>query len=244
MLDDGMADIQGEKKTVELVDWIDFDDRNIWGFPKLIKKFSTYEEEVEKILYLGMKHDSYEKSKKQKKIFIYGSYSINRTNLKGSTVAFYTEDNRFENFYDAPSGPMKTLINVGVQTCLGFDFSTYFAMPKVERLWNIYKSLHCTRYVQESGVNVIPTIIGTPDDFQYFRDCIPKGAPLAVQIHRHYTKKEFDIKKKLIKAWLEYVNPPFVWVYYSKTNKPYFEKVLGSVKTIWVASYSEQKFNS
>lgn len=245
LADDGEADIVGVQKTLELVDWIDWAERNDWGFPILPNDksmYPTFEEESAKVLYLGSKSDLDPNFDKDcKKIYIYGSGSINRTNLNGATVAFYTEDERFECFYNTPSTPVKTMLNVGIGTCVGFDFSTYFAMPRVQRLWSIYKSLHCTRYVMESGFKVMPTIIGCPDDFEKFRDCIPKGVPLAVQVHRKYEKEEYLIKKELIRLWLDWVKPPFVWVYYSAANRAAFSTIFGDIPTVWVQTFMEQK---
>lgn len=240
--DDGNPDIVGVSKTMDLMDFIDWEERNAWGFPILIDRFPTYEEEACKQLYLGSKSDLDPSFNPDcKKVYIYGSGSITRTNLNGATVAFYTEDDRFECFFNEPSRPCKTMLNVGIATCAGLDFSTYFRWPKVQRLWGVYKALYADRYLMETGFKVMPSIIGCPDDFQFFKDCIPKHAPLSVQIHRKYNRDEYLVKKELIRLWLDEVEPPFLWVYYSTPNRPAFEPMFADIPVVWVQTYMEQK---
>ena len=61
------------------------------------------------------------------------------------------------------------------------DFSTYTDFPKAIQIYNHYRKHWVGAYLQENGVNVIPTIsCSTPDSFEWCFDGEPKGGVVAV----------------------------------------------------------------
>lgn len=61
------------------------------------------------------------------------------------------------------------------------DFSTYTDFPKAIQIYNHYRKHWVGAYLQEYGVNVIPTISwSTPDSFQWCFDGEPEGGTVAV----------------------------------------------------------------
>lgn len=61
------------------------------------------------------------------------------------------------------------------------DFSTYTDFPKVIQIYNHYRKHWVGAYLQEAGVNVIPTISwSTPDSFEWCFDGEPEGSTVAV----------------------------------------------------------------
>ena len=61
------------------------------------------------------------------------------------------------------------------------DFSTYTDFPKAIQIYNHYRKHWVGAYLQENGVDVIPTISwSTPDSFEWCFDGEPIGGVVAV----------------------------------------------------------------
>jgi hypothetical protein len=61
------------------------------------------------------------------------------------------------------------------------DFSTYTDFPKVMQIYNHYRKHWCAAYMQEAGIQVIPTISwSTPDSYDWCFDGEPEGGTVAV----------------------------------------------------------------
>ena len=61
------------------------------------------------------------------------------------------------------------------------DFSTYTDFPKIIQIYNHYRKHWCAAYMQEAGMNVIPTISwSTPDSFSWCFDGEPEGGTVAI----------------------------------------------------------------
>ncbi|MDE6912502.1 MAG: DUF4417 domain-containing protein, partial [Lachnospiraceae bacterium] len=61
------------------------------------------------------------------------------------------------------------------------DFSTYTDFPKAIQIYNHYRKHWIGAYLQENGVNLIPTISwSTPDSFEWCFDGEPVGGVVAV----------------------------------------------------------------
>ena len=78
------------------------------------------------------------------------------------------------------------------------DFSTYTDFPKAIQIYNHYRKHWAGAYLQENGVNVIPTISwSTPDSFEWCFDGEPVGGTVAVSSVGAANSKE---KKELFMA--------------------------------------------
>ena len=61
------------------------------------------------------------------------------------------------------------------------DFSIYTDFPKVMQIYNHYRKHWIAAYLQEAGIQVIPTIAwSTPDSFEWCFDGEPKGSSVAI----------------------------------------------------------------
>lgn len=61
------------------------------------------------------------------------------------------------------------------------DFSTYTDFPKAMQIYNHYRKHWCGAYLQEAGIQVIPTISwSTPDSFEWCFDGEPEGGTVAI----------------------------------------------------------------
>jgi hypothetical protein len=74
-------------------------------------------------------------------------------------IGFYIEDDKFDACYASPGSFLEFLESVSPHCLIGPDFSCYpTAWPPVMNFWNLYRSRWVTRFWQEAGFNVIPTI--------------------------------------------------------------------------------------
>lgn len=81
------------------------------------------------------------------------------------------------------------------------DFSTYTDFPKVMQIYNHYRKHWVGAYLQEAGIQVIPTISwSTPDSFEWCFDGEPEGAAVEVSSVGCMNSKE---KKALFLAGYE-----------------------------------------
>ena len=75
------------------------------------------------------------------------------------------------------------------------DFSTYTDFPKAIQIYNHYRKHWVGAYLQEAGIQVIPTISwSTPDSFEWCFDGEPQGGVVAVSYLGVMNSKE---KKEL-----------------------------------------------
>lgn len=158
----------------------------------------------------------------------------------GACVAFYTEDERFDNIYPYPAEMTTKLLNEGVKMCIMPNFSSYARMPKVERLFQIYKSHFVARFWQKNGLLVVPDFMPQADIWDYTKELIPKGCPFAVQLHQRLEGEELRETANVLKAQLSHCEPPYVVVYFSQKNRTALEPVFDGFKVLWVETFCTQ----
>lgn len=77
---------------------------------------------------------------------------------QGGILGFFTEDYRFNGAYDFAENFIDELLEEDWLALVGPDFSTYDEWPLPLRLFSVYKNRWCSRYWQEAGFYVIPSI--------------------------------------------------------------------------------------
>jgi hypothetical protein len=91
------------------------------------------------------------------------------------TVAFYTDDSRFECVWRKPGHYTDLFRRHAVGALVEPDFSLWIDRPRVEQLWAIYKTRTLGRLWQDSGLSVMPNLSWA--DEQSFEFCFT-GIPL------------------------------------------------------------------
>ena len=84
--------------------------------------------------------------------------SQNHMKPKGGFLGFFTEDERFEKYYNKPAMYAEKLIDEQWHAVIEPDYSTYMNWPYAKRLWSVYRSRWCCRYWQQLGIKIIPKI--------------------------------------------------------------------------------------
>lgn len=94
-------------------------------------------------------------------------------------IHFFLDDYQFNSIWQTPD----KYINMFQQFkyIMSPDFSTYTDFPKAIQIYNHYRKHWIGAYMQENGIDVIPTISwSTPDSFEWCFDGEPEGGTVAV----------------------------------------------------------------
>lgn len=127
----------------------------------------------------------------------YGGDSLPIGDCHNFITMFYIDDKKFECFYNEPSKYVLFLKSKNINTIIMPNYSTYIHMPKVMRLFNLYKSRYVARFFQEAGFFVIPDVPLATSELDYVLDSIPLFCPsLAFQFN--VASKTIDFQQQKI----------------------------------------------
>ena len=98
---------------------------------------------------------------------------------EGKGVHFFVDDYQFNRLWTDIDRYIPMLSQF--RYVMSPDFSTYTDFPKAIQIYNHYRKHWVGAYLQEAGIQVIPTISwSTPDSFEWCFDGEPEGATVAV----------------------------------------------------------------
>lgn len=111
--------------------------------------------------------------------FIGFNYARSEKDKNNKGVHFFLDDYQFNRLWTNIDQYISLLSQF--KYVLSPDFSMYTDFPKALQIYNHYRKHWIGAYLQEAGVNVIPTIAwSTPDSFEWCFDGEPKGGCVAV----------------------------------------------------------------
>lgn len=111
--------------------------------------------------------------------FIGFNYAKTEKNRADKGVHFFLDDYQFNRLWNDIDRYVDMLSQF--KYVMSPDFSTYTDFPKAIQIYNHYRKHWVGAYLQEYGVNVIPTISwSTPDSFAWCFDGEPVGGAVAV----------------------------------------------------------------
>lgn len=107
------------------------------------------------------------------------NYARSEKSRTGKGVHFFLDDYQFNRVWNNPDNYIDMFRQF--THVMSPDFSTYTDFPKAIQIYNHYRKHWVGAYLQENGVNVIPTISwSTPDSFEWCFDGEPEGGVVAV----------------------------------------------------------------
>lgn len=141
------------------------------------------------------------------------NYVLSDENPEGKAVHFFIDDYQFERIWNNPEKYVDKLKQyVAVTTP---DFSPYGDMPLATQIFNHYRKHWVGKYLQERGVNIIPTIRASTDErsLEFYLDGEPKNG--IVIISSMWTNKEEGLEafKKEYKTMYDTLKPSKVYLY-------------------------------
>lgn len=111
--------------------------------------------------------------------FLPFSEALRCGNRAGKGCHFFLDDYRFNRLWTSVDRYLPIL--AAFDWVMTPDFSTYADFPKAIQIYNHYRKHWVGAYLQEAGVQVIPTISwSTPDSFAWCFDGEPVGGTVAV----------------------------------------------------------------
>ena len=127
------------------------------------------------------------------------NYAKSTKDCEGKGVHFFLDDYQFCRLWSNIDRYIPMLQRF--RYVMSPDFSTYTDFPKVMQIYNHYCKHWCAAYMQEAGIQVIPTISwSTPDSYDWCFDGEPEGGTVAVSSVGCMNSKE---KKALFLAGYE-----------------------------------------
>ena len=238
----GDEDDRNSVRDNSLKDDVLFDCENPWGIPELKPD----------MLSTVVPRSVWDRSSESVAPDAWYCYSAGPSTLpapserQGGVLGFFTEDFRFEGFWnDTATFAERLLSEDWGGVCLP-DYSTWSNWPFAVRLHNLYRSRWLGRYWQEAGIPVIPILqsIGdTPaiseddDDIGLLEICwstLPKHIPVAAIQVRTAEKKETDYWEsvaELIQSALSMLKIDHLCIYGGLEYQKYLAGNLSRIKS-------------
>jgi len=111
--------------------------------------------------------------------FVGFNYAAKCHSRQDKGVHFFLDDYQFNRLWTSIDRYVPVLSQF--KCILTPDFSLYTDFPKAMQIYNHYRKHWVGAYLQEAGVNVIPTITwSTPDSYEWCFDGEPAGSTIAV----------------------------------------------------------------
>jgi hypothetical protein len=130
-------------------------------------------------------------------------------------LGFYTDDYKFDPFFDEPAKNTTKLLNAGIKLAVAPNYSHYAVHARAVRLWAVYRSRWVARYLQEAGIKLIPDLLWTgAADRGFVCGTLPKAPPaVSVQLQTLYTEQDETIAVGNLTAAVEIVQPKTMLIY-------------------------------
>lgn len=140
------------------------------------------------------------------------NFALKEKNPQNIGVHFFLHDYQFERVWSYPDRYVEVLSKFAF--VLSPDFSQYEDLPKITRMFNIYRKNWCARYWQECGINVIPTVTwGKLSDFDFCFAGIPRHSTIAVSTMGDGRWGNYKLLKDGWNTMLDILEPELILLY-------------------------------
>lgn len=94
-------------------------------------------------------------------------------------IHFFIDDYQFERIWNVPEKYLSILKRF--EGVIATDFSMLDNMPVAQRIWNCYRNRALSYWMQNKGVNIVPTVEwALYDELEWCLDGLPKQSMLAI----------------------------------------------------------------
>lgn len=176
-------------------------------------------------------------------LFIYGKMAF-PLSAAGGTLAFYTDDYKFEVVWSDAVKIVERFISFGWGAVVAPDFSVWRDDPCVIQLYNIYRSRWIARYWQEAGLRIIPSLNWSDEhSYEFCNLGIPKNSPVVAcqaQTTRSAKGKQFFLQG-LVRAIAD-IEPQTVVIYGGRDHREWVEPELPEgIAYVFLPSWSSAR---
>ncbi len=158
-----------------------------------------------------------EEDKGDPQFYVFGEGGFDER-MTGKILTFYTDDWRFERIWAEAVDTIATVLPLKPAAAVQPDFSIWGFDPLAVQLYNLYRARWISRYWQEAGIKIIPSIAHSLYDkcLEFVCDGLPKDIPVdAIQIRSdgQATRQHVEARVKAVKHYLDYCNIGKISVY-------------------------------
>lgn len=141
------------------------------------------------------------------------NYVLSDNNPEGKAVHFFIDDYQFERVWNNPNRYVDKLRQYAV-VCSP-DFSPYGDMPLATQIFNHYRKHWVAKYLQDRGVNIIPTIRCSTDErsLEFYLDGEPKEGIVIISSMWTNTEETLEIFKREYKQMYDTLKPKKIFLY-------------------------------
>ena len=169
-------------------------------------------------------------------------------------AAFFCDDYRWERIWSDPAKYVGALLAKGYRYALEPNFSLYPNTARSSMLWQTYRTRYIGRYMQEAGLEVIPTVQWCDEaTLDWICDGLPRGCEsLAVQLQtceggfkvessgKVHSKAEVNVR--CLQAVLDHIKPKSLLAYgHPKNRDRQLKQISYKGKIVRVDSHSYRR---
>lgn len=223
--------------TFEVDDEVIFKSSNEWGIPDLL------EEE----LCTHIPRDTWDRNDDTNTIDSWYCQSARPfpKDREGGVLGFFTEDYRFENYWNNKKGTLEKLLREEWDGVCAIDFSIYWDYPKAVNMYQLYRSRWLARFWQEFGIKVIPVIQGGLDeDVDLILETLPRYVPVMATQCRTLNrggKRNWSTFIELIDNTIQVVKPETIVIYGGKEHKKKLSGLPSGCEYVLIDSYMTKR---
>ncbi len=180
-------------------------------------------------------------------IVIWGSTAVDEK-VRGKVLCFYTEDYRFEATWSEAVETIERVLPHRPLCAISPDFSLYADMPMAQQLWNIYRARWVSRYWQEAGIKIIPSLAtsSNPVCRKFAHAGWPKRpSVVALQMRTGGVKSKGQVDATLedIASLIAEVNPKRLLLYGVKVRETFEYFLPKGIEYHWCRSFTDVRFD-
>lgn len=177
-------------------------------------------------------------------LYQYSTDSTRSMPWERTIVGFYTQDERFENWWTNPEYYITRVLNANIAGLITPDWSQYGSDPMALSLHNTYRAFWIGRFAQEAGLKVIPNLSARDGELGWALAGVPKNpktAAIQVQTTKVNDTDEERRKAARVHAMVEAVNPETLIVYGGPRGQSIIESIGIKCRVIYVPNRSVMK---
>lgn len=236
--DEALAELQTSTKIVSYDPNVFFPSTNHWQIPDL-REDMLYDGDAPTTTWPA------EDDEGHPQFYIWGSGGIDQR-VSGKILCFYTDDYRFENIWNECVATIEQVVPLKPLAAVAPDFSLWSDTPLIVQVWQVYRARWISRFWQEAGVRIIPSLATSTNPHCYdfaFLGFPKRPSLMAMQMRAGgvKTKQHHEANVRDVATLIERVNPMRL-VIYGASNRSKMESSLpGGVEYIWSQSFTEAR---
>lgn len=141
------------------------------------------------------------------------NYVLSDENPENKAVHFFLDDYQFERLWKSPERYCEKLKQYRV--VLSPDFSPFADMPMATQIFNHYRKHWVAKYLQENGVNIVPTIRASKDErsFEWYLDGEPSNSVVCISNMWSDDSEGLEYFMEEFEGMVEKLSPSKIFVY-------------------------------